>query len=138
MISKGEILVIRINAWQKLRWAWLHLMQVMSILSVNAIAFLVLHLSVSHAEPLEAQYKISLAGFKIGQAHLSGSITENNYSLTVSARLTGLVGAITSGYGGASARGNLGNQPLSNGFSLTASNGSLTRDCANQRGSRLC
>lgn len=75
----------------------------------------------------EAQYLITLAGLTIGRATLSGTIGEEAYSLNVSARLTGLVGAVTSGQGGASARGTIGNQPLSNGFSLSASNGNTTR-----------
>jgi hypothetical protein len=90
-------------------------------------AFSLVPVSTSHAQGVEAQYLISLAGLNLGRATLSGTLGEEAYSLNVSARLTGLVGAVTSGQGGASARGTIGKQPLSNGFALSASNGSTTR-----------
>ncbi|MCA0400742.1 MAG: DUF3108 domain-containing protein [Proteobacteria bacterium] len=76
----------------------------------------------------DAQYTISLAGFSIGKASLSAELNGASYNLNVSAALTGLAGAISGGRGAATARGTIGgNGVLTNGFSLSASNGKESR-----------
>lgn len=79
------------------------------------------------AGPVEVQYAISLAGFSIGRASLSAEISGGSYNLNVSTTLTGLAGAITKGRGAATAKGSLGSNVLTNGFSLNATNGKDTR-----------
>jgi hypothetical protein len=80
------------------------------------------------AGTVDATYSITLAGLTIGKASLSGVVENGSYKINVSAALTGLVGALTQGSGSGSAQGGLGGStPLSNGFAVTASNGSLTR-----------
>ena len=77
---------------------------------------------------LDAQYTITLAGLTIGKAHLSGQIGNERFSLNLNSSLTGLAGAVTRGRGAATAQGSLnGAGVLSNGFSLSASNGQMTR-----------
>lgn len=82
----------------------------------------------ARAGTVDASYSISLAGLTIGKASLSGVVENGSYKINVSAALTGLIGVFTQGSGSGSAQGGLGSAlPLSNGFSVTASNGSLTR-----------
>lgn len=80
------------------------------------------------AGTVDATYSITLAGLTIGRASLSGVVENGSYSINVSAAMTGLMGAVTNGSGSGTARGGLGSAaPLSNGFALTATNGSTAR-----------
>lgn len=82
----------------------------------------------ARAGTVDASYSISLAGLTIGKANLSGVVEDSAYQIHVSAALTGLVGVFAKGSGYGSAQGGLGGAaPLSNGFSVTASNGTLSR-----------
>ena len=80
------------------------------------------------AGTVDATYSITLAGLTIGRASLSGVVENGSYNINVSAALTGLMGAITQGSGSGTARGGIGSMaPLSNGFAVTATNGSNSR-----------
>lgn len=80
------------------------------------------------AATLEAQYRVTLSGLSIGSARLSANVAETTYTVSVSAGLTGLVGAVAGGKGAAQANGLLaGGRALSNGFSLRAANSDMTR-----------
>lgn len=82
----------------------------------------------AQAATVEASYSITLAGLTIGKASLSGVIEQSGYTLSVSASLTGLIGAVAKGSGSASSQGNMGvNTVLTNGFTVIASNGKQTR-----------
>lgn len=84
--------------------------------------------TVALAGDVQARYGISLAGLSLGKAVLQGSLNGADYDLNVSATLTGLVGAVSKGRGAATARGGLGNgSVLTNGFSLSATNGTDSR-----------
>jgi hypothetical protein len=79
------------------------------------------------AASLSAQYAISLAGLPIGTADLSASLDEN-YKMDIQARLTGLVGAVTGGSGGATAGGLLtGNRPVPTSYAVTSRSSSDQR-----------
>ncbi|MBS7544433.1 DUF3108 domain-containing protein [Ancylobacter oerskovii] len=54
---------------------------------------------------LEARYKLSLAGLELGRAAFLLEVDEGSYTASGSARLTGVVQAISSGKGSAGARG---------------------------------
>ncbi|MBS7533482.1 DUF3108 domain-containing protein [Ancylobacter sonchi] len=54
---------------------------------------------------LEARYKLSLAGLELGRAAFLLEVDDNSYTASGSARLTGVVQAISSGKGSAGARG---------------------------------
>ena len=72
------------------------------------------------AASLNAEYAISLAGMQIGTADLSASLGKR-YRMDIQARLTGLVGAITGGSGGASAAGLLtGNRPMPASYAVVS------------------
>lgn len=80
------------------------------------------------AADIEARYSITLAGLSIGKASLSAQLNGAGYVLNVSSALTGIVGAVSQGRGAATARGNVsGTNVLTNGFSLSATNGKDTR-----------
>jgi hypothetical protein len=83
------------------------------------------------AASLSAEYAISLAGLTIGAADLNANLGET-YKMDIRARLTGLVGAVTGGSGGASAGGFLtGNRPLPASYAVTS------RSSSDQRTVRL-
>jgi hypothetical protein len=95
-----------------------------------ALAGLLLGLAASQtrAGTVDATYSITLAGLTIGRASLSGVVENGSYNINISAALTGLVGALMNGSGSGTARGGLGGAlPLSNGFAVTATNGSASR-----------
>jgi Protein of unknown function (DUF3108) len=95
--------------------------------SVLACGFL-LGASIARAGTVDASYTITLAGLTIGRASLSGVVENGSYKVNVSAALTGLIGVFTQGSGSGSAQGGMSvAAPLSNGFSVTASNGTLAR-----------
>jgi hypothetical protein len=79
------------------------------------------------AGTVEASYTITLAGLTIGRANLSGTVEQNSYNISLAASLTGLVGAMTKGNGSGTARGAMAAMPLTNGFSMQATNGTVTR-----------
>lgn len=73
------------------------------------------------AETLSASYGIYLAGIPIGKADIGASISGDRYKVDVSARMTGLVGAVTQGSGEATATGAIGQRaPTSAGYALRA------------------
>lgn len=72
------------------------------------------------AGALSVDYAISLAGLPLGTATLSTGVEGERYRLSVQARLTGLVGAVTGGKGGATASGTLtAGKLLPAGFDVT-------------------
>lgn len=54
---------------------------------------------------LEARYKLSLAGIELGRAAFVLEVDDDSYTASGSARLTGVVQAVSSGKGSAGARG---------------------------------
>lgn len=70
-----------------------------------AIAFSMATAPAAHATSLEAVYAIRLGGFSIGTADVVSSFDGRNYSISLQARLTGLVGVFLSGRGAANASG---------------------------------
>ncbi len=80
------------------------------------------------AGPVEARYGVSLAGLQIGTAVFSGDITPQGYRATLNARLTGLVGVLTTGQGAVQVSGVFsGQRPLSAGYALSANNSQISR-----------
>lgn len=73
------------------------------------------------AETLNASYGIYLAGMPIGRANIGANIAGDRYKIDVSARMTGLAGAVTKGSGQATATGAVGQRaPTSAGYALSA------------------
>ena len=64
-------------------------------------------------------YGIALAGIPIGTAQVSGLFETTRYRMDVSARLTGLVGAVTGGMGSARANGLIAEGPQPNTFAIS-------------------
>jgi hypothetical protein len=80
------------------------------------------------AGPLEARYGITVAGLQIGTAVFSGQISPQGYQATLNARLTGLVGVLTTGQGVVQVSGGIaGARPLSQGYALSANNSQVSR-----------
>jgi hypothetical protein len=83
-------------------------------------------------------YGIMLAGIPIGTAQVQGAIEGARYKMDVTARLTGLVGAITGGYGSGRASGQVegGGRPLPGSFAVAShsSNNSIIVRVALSRG----
>jgi hypothetical protein len=80
------------------------------------------------AGPVEARYGVSLAGLQIGTAVFSGDISPQSYRATLNARLTGLVGVLTTGQGAVQVSGAFsGQRPLSAGYALSANNSQISR-----------
>jgi hypothetical protein len=80
------------------------------------------------AGPVEARYGVSLAGLQIGTAVFSGDISPQGYRATLNARLTGLVGVLTTGQGAVQVSGVFsGQRPLSAGYALSANNSQISR-----------
>ncbi|HEX8415992.1 MAG TPA: DUF3108 domain-containing protein [Methylobacterium sp.] len=63
-------------------------------------------------------YGVNLAGIPIGTAQVSGSFEGSRYKMDVSARLTGLVGAVTGGMGSARASGSMTSAPQPSTFAI--------------------
>ncbi|TGD95411.1 DUF3108 domain-containing protein [Methylobacterium nonmethylotrophicum] len=82
-------------------------------------------------------YGIMLAGMPIGTAQVTGSVQGQRYAMDVSARLTGLVGAITGGYGSGRASGTVAGRPVPTAFALAShsASASITVRMALARGS---
>ena len=101
-------------------------MQLATILSSAAVTA-ALGAAPASAASLSTQSAISLAGLPIGTADLSASLGEN-YKMDIQARLTGLVGAVTGGSGGATAGGTLtGSRPLPASYAVTSRSSSDQR-----------
>jgi hypothetical protein len=80
------------------------------------------------AGPVEARYGMTLAGLQIGTAVFSGDIGPNAYRANLNARLTGLVGVLTTGQGAVQVSGIFSAQrPLSAGYALSANNSQISR-----------
>lgn len=77
------------------------------------LALAALAASPAHAADVEADYAISLIGLNIGTANLKAKITGARYDLQMYAKMTGLVGAVTSGKGAATATGSFVNGKVS-------------------------
>jgi hypothetical protein len=71
-------------------------------------------------------YGITLAGVPIGTAQVTGSVQGQRYTMDVSARLTGLVGAITGGYGSGRASGTVTARPVPAAFALASHSASAS------------
>ncbi|WP_284177513.1 DUF3108 domain-containing protein [Rhabdaerophilum sp. SD176] len=98
------------------------------LLAMTVLATLPAAAGSALAADIEARYSITLAGLSIGKASLSAQLNGSGYVLNVSSALTGIVGAVSQGRGAATARGNVsGANVLTNGFSLSATNGKDTR-----------
>jgi hypothetical protein len=67
---------------------------------------------------VKVEYGIALAGIPIGTAQVSGAFESTHYRMDVSARLTGLVGAVTGGMGSARASGSIATGPQPNTFAI--------------------
>jgi Protein of unknown function (DUF3108) len=80
------------------------------------------------AGPVEGRYGITVAGLSIGTAVFSGDISPQTYTATLNARLTGLVGVLTTGQGAVQVSGAFaGQRPLSSGYALSANNSQISR-----------
>jgi len=75
-------------------------------------------------------YGIMLAGVPIGSAQVTGQVSDSRdgprYTMDVSARLTGLVGAITGGYGSGRASGTVAAKPVPAAFALASHSASAS------------
>ncbi|WP_279356903.1 DUF3108 domain-containing protein [Methylobacterium indicum] len=71
-------------------------------------------------------YGIMLAGVPIGTAQVTGAVEGQRYTMDVSARLTGLVGAITGGYGSGRASGTVASKPVPAAFALASHSASAS------------
>ncbi len=67
-----------------------------------------------------------LAGVPIGTAQVTGAVEGQRYTMDVSARLTGLVGAITGGYGSGRASGTVASKPVPAAFALASHSASAS------------
>jgi len=88
----------------------------------------------------EADYRVSLAGVPIGQAHFTGTFDGPQYRLDGYGKLTGLVGAVYEYTASASSAGRLySGKAVPNAFSVNATDGKKTatvRMTMNQSGVR--
>jgi hypothetical protein len=82
----------------------------------------------AQAGPVEGRYGVTLAGLSIGTAVFSGQISPQGYQATLNAKLTGLVGVLTTGQGAVQVSGTFaGTRPLSAGYALSANNSQVSR-----------
>ena len=93
-------------------------------LFLSALASTVIAAAPADARPkaspalVTVDYGLNLAGIPIGTAQVSGSFEGSRYRMDVSARLTGLVGAVTGGMGSARASGLIANSPQPTTFAI--------------------
>jgi hypothetical protein len=74
-----------------------------------------------HAQSLQVEYAISLAGLPLGSADLTTTLEGARYTVKVGAKLTGLAGMLTGAKGTATAVGALSrSQPLPSSFAVTS------------------
>jgi Protein of unknown function (DUF3108) len=80
------------------------------------------------AGPVEARYGITIAGLQVGTAIFSGQIGPQSYRAALNARLTGLVGVLTTGQGAVNVSGALAaGRAVSAGYALSANNSQISR-----------
>ncbi|KQP10058.1 MAG: DUF3108 domain-containing protein [Methylobacterium sp.] len=100
----------------------------MRLLSASLLpaAALALAMPAAQARPKAAapanvtvDYGIALAGIPIGTAQVTGAFESTRYRMDVSARLTGLVGAVTGGMGSARASGLIATGPQPSAFAIS-------------------
>lgn len=90
----------------------------------SIVGLLAIAAGASEAATIHVGYGISLAGLPVGSADLASTVEGDQYKLQVQARMTGLVGAITSGKGGATASGSMaGGRPLPSSFQVVSRSG---------------
>ena len=93
-------------------------------LFLSALASTVIAAAPADARPkaspavVTVDYGLNLAGIPIRTAQVSGSFEGSRYRMDVSARLTGLVGAVTGGMGSARASGLIANAPRPSTFAI--------------------
>ncbi|KQT09138.1 hypothetical protein ASG40_10850 [Methylobacterium sp. Leaf399] len=93
-------------------------------LLITALAATTVAAVPAHAKPkaspalVTVEYGVNLAGIPIGTAQVSGSFEGTRYRMDVSARLTGLVGAVTGGMGSARASGLITAAPQPSTFAI--------------------
>jgi Protein of unknown function (DUF3108) len=96
--------------------------------SFGLLSALVIGPGPAAADQLAARYDILVGGLLVGKASLTGDISDNRYSISLNASMTGLIGAVTGGKGSAVSSGSIsGSKITSEGYALNASNGSQTR-----------
>ncbi|ACA18047.1 conserved hypothetical protein [Methylobacterium sp. 4-46] len=79
------------------------------------------------ATAVTVDYGIMLAGVPIGTAQMTGAIEGQRYRMDVTAKLTGLVGAITGGYGSGRASGVAGSgRPIPGTFAVSSHSSSTS------------
>jgi len=95
-------------------------------LSASLLPALFLAMPSAQARPKAAapanvtvDYGIALAGIPIGTAQVTGAFESTRYRMDVSARLTGLVGAVTGGMGSARASGLIATGPQPSAFAIS-------------------
>jgi hypothetical protein len=80
------------------------------------------------ATSLDVDYTISLMGLPLGNADLKASFTGSRYNMQMNARLTGLIGMVTSGKGSGTASGQMGaTRPVPSAFAVSSRNSSDQR-----------
>ncbi|GJD30381.1 hypothetical protein PMNALOAF_1627 [Methylobacterium adhaesivum] len=107
------------------------------LLGAGLVPALLLAMPAAEARPKAAaaanvtvDYGIALAGISIGTAQVTGAFESTRYRMDVSARLTGLVGAVTGGMGSARASGLIAAGPQPSAFAIstkTANSGIAVR-----------
>ncbi len=96
--------------------------------SLLVISLVVSTIAPAQADTLDMRYRITLAGLSLGTATMSGQMSPDKYQLNLRAQLNGLVGMVVSGSGAADGAGAINaGHIFSNGYSLSASNSSMTR-----------
>jgi len=96
------------------------------LLSVALLPGLLLAMPSAEARPkagtgtnVTVDYGIALAGLSIGTAQVTGAFESTRYRMDVSARLTGLAGAVTGGMGSARSSGLIAAGPQPNAFAIS-------------------
>jgi hypothetical protein len=80
------------------------------------------------AEELNARYDVTIGGLLVGKASVKGSVSADGYAISLSASMTGLIGAVAGGKGQATSSGRYAKgRILSDGYALKASNGTQSR-----------
>ncbi|MFE1600217.1 DUF3108 domain-containing protein [Methylobacterium sp. ID0610] len=78
------------------------------------------------ATAVSVDYGIMLAGVPIGTAQMTGAIEGTRYKMDVTAKLTGLVGAITGGYGAGRSAGQVAGRPVPGSFAVASHSSSTS------------
>jgi hypothetical protein len=97
-------------------------------LAAATIAFSFAAAPAAHATSLEAVYGIRIGGFPVGTADVVSSFDGSKYSISLQARLTGLVGVFLSGKGAANASGAVsGNRIRPSAFAVRSESSRASR-----------